>query len=139
MGRLKSILVDKKSKIIITVIVLALIAVLATVSSIFGVGERDDIRFHLWRIEAIKYGLQNGIFPVRMYGLLLDNAGYASGIYYPDLFLYIPAVFRILGLNIEWHRSYLRIIELLYYSHLFGQHAIIVWKMSIIEMRWERR
>ncbi len=61
----------------------------------------DDFSYHLLRIENIKEGLLNGQFPVRIGPLFLNHRGYASSLFYPELFLYIPAVFRLLGLTIE--------------------------------------
>ena len=58
-----------------------------------------DMFFHLSRIDAIKDALLAGSFPVRMY--MSENAGYGYGaaMYYPDLFMYIPAVLRIIGVS----------------------------------------
>lgn len=65
-----------------------------------GIPRGHDLTFHLSRIEAIKEGLILGDFPIRIYPLYLNDYGYANGIFYPDLFLYIPAIFCILGLNV---------------------------------------
>ena len=59
-----------------------------------------DLFFHLWRIEAIKENLQMGVFPVKMYGSYMQGKGYAAGVFYPDLFLYLPALLRMLGVTI---------------------------------------
>ena len=61
---------------------------------------RGDISFHLARIEGLYLGLKEGRFPVRMDGFMLNGQGYADPIFYPNLFLYIPAVFRLIGLPI---------------------------------------
>lgn len=55
-----------------------------------------DIRFHLGRIEGLAEALSNG----EIFGRIntVNEYGYASGIMYPQLFLYIPAVLRLLGL-----------------------------------------
>lgn len=60
-----------------------------------------DFSYHLLRIENIKDGLLNGQFPVRIGPLFLNHRGYASSLFYPELFLYIPALFRLMGLTIE--------------------------------------
>ena len=59
-----------------------------------------DLGFHLMRIEGIKAGLESGAFPVKIYPLWLGGNGYASGVLYPDLFLYIPVLFRFLGMPV---------------------------------------
>ena len=61
---------------------------------------RGDISFHLARIEGIYKGLMEGRFPVRMDSFMLKGQGYADPIFYPSLFLYIPALFRIIGLPV---------------------------------------
>ena len=59
--------------------------------------EGHDLRFHLDRIENIKNSLLAGKFPVRMNYFSSGNAGTATPSMYPELFLYIPAILRILG------------------------------------------
>ena len=53
--------------------------------------------FHLDRIENIKDNLLSGNFPVRL-NYCEGKPGVATPIMYPELFLYIPAIMRILGL-----------------------------------------
>lgn len=60
-----------------------------------------DLRFHLTRIEGIKEGLQYGMFPVKIQPSWLAGNGYAVSVFYGDLFLYIPALLRILGISIQ--------------------------------------
>lgn len=64
-------------------------------------GSSHDINFHLARIEGLKEGLQNGMFPVRIQPNWLDGHGYAVSVFYGDLFLYIPAVIRMFGVSIQ--------------------------------------
>ena len=56
-----------------------------------------DTVYHLLRVEGIKEGLLSGQFPVRIQPGWLQGHGYATGIFYCDTFLYIPALLRILG------------------------------------------
>lgn len=60
-----------------------------------------DLTFHLARIEGIVAGLKNGDFPVKIYPQLFNGYGYAAPVYYGDLLLYIPAVFRMIGCPIQ--------------------------------------
>lgn len=60
-----------------------------------------DIFFHLLRIEGIKEGLQDGIFPVKIQPNWFGGHGYAVSVFYGDFFLYIPAVLRIFGVSIQ--------------------------------------
>ena len=60
-----------------------------------------DYVFHVSRILNIADGLREGVFPLRVYA---DNEifwGTPLGIFYPCLFLYIPALLNVAGLPIE--------------------------------------
>ena len=59
-----------------------------------------DILFHLERIEGIKEGLQSGQFPVRIQPRQINGYGYSVSLYYPDLFLYFPALLRLCGVSL---------------------------------------
>jgi len=59
-----------------------------------------DLPFHLTRIENIKDGLLDGQFPVQIGPRFGYGSGYAAPILYPELFLYLPAVFRLCGVSI---------------------------------------
>lgn len=65
----------------------------------------DDIYFHLSRIEGIKEGLCAGQFPVRVHAYQFNGYGYLCGVFYPDIFLYIPAGLCLLGvpLNLSYN------------------------------------
>lgn len=56
-----------------------------------------DTVYHLLRVEGIKEGLLSGQFPVRIQPGWLQGHGYATGIFYCDTFLYLPALLRIMG------------------------------------------
>ena len=59
-----------------------------------------DIEFHLGRIAGISEGLLSGQFPVRVNPLQLDGYGMPTGIFYPDLLLYFPAILHIMGVSL---------------------------------------
>ena len=59
-----------------------------------------DINFHLYRIEGIKDAILNGHPFAGIYPTHNNGYGYAAGVMYPDLFLYIPAVLRIFGISL---------------------------------------
>lgn len=61
--------------------------------------EAHDLMIHFNRVEGLANGLKAGYFPVRIYPNLMNDYGYAFPIFYPDLFLYIPAVLRVLGVS----------------------------------------
>ena len=57
----------------------------------------DDMQYHLARIEGIASSWKAGIFPARIHLFVLQNYGYGNGFFYPQLWLFIPAVLRLLG------------------------------------------
>ncbi len=59
-----------------------------------------DIAFHLGRIAGLADGFAAEHFPVKMYGWFMNGYGYPVGIFYPDLFFYIPATLCHLGLSL---------------------------------------
>lgn len=60
-----------------------------------------DLYFHLMRIEGIAKGLASGQFPVRLQTEWMNGYGYPVGVMYGDIFLYIPALLRILGFPLQ--------------------------------------
>lgn len=61
----------------------------------------QDGAFHLMRIEGIKDGIRAGMFPVKIQPSWFDGNGYAVSVMYGDLFLYLPAILRILGVTAQ--------------------------------------
>ncbi|RDU23866.1 DUF6541 family protein [Anaerosacchariphilus polymeriproducens] len=71
-----------------------------------------DINYHLSRIEGIKDGLISGQFPVDIYPQINFGYGYL-GTLYPSLFLYFPAILRILGVSMALsYKTFLVIINI---------------------------
>lgn len=60
-----------------------------------------DLLFHLTRIEGISRELSYGNFPARISSVWMAEHGYPVSIYYGDVLLYIPAVFRLFGFTID--------------------------------------
>lgn len=61
----------------------------------------SDYPFHLARIETLAQNLKYGIFPTKVHVDLCYGYGYGVGFFYPNFFLYIPALFCILGFSLE--------------------------------------
>lgn len=59
-----------------------------------------DIHFHLLRIEGIARELRLGNFPAKLHSLALNGYGYPVSVYYGDVFLYLPALLRLLGFSV---------------------------------------
>ena len=60
----------------------------------------EDMFFHLTRIKGLAESLRAGYFPVRDQLYWLHDYGYGTGFFYPDVFLYLPAVLVLLGFGI---------------------------------------
>lgn len=60
----------------------------------------SDLDFHLMRIEGLADGIRSGQFPVKVNPTWLNGYGYATSVFYGDLFLYIPAIMRIIGFTV---------------------------------------
>ncbi len=72
-----------------------------------------DLHFHLSRIEGIASGLASGQFPVKIYPSLLQGQGYANGVFYGDILLYIPAILRLVGFSLQSsYRIYVALVNL---------------------------
>jgi hypothetical protein len=59
-----------------------------------------DMLFHLARIQGLRDGFADGVFPVYINFRALDGFGYGTGLFYSDLFLCIPALLALCGFGI---------------------------------------
>lgn len=90
-------IVSKKISILVFIVILTVISSLDFFRNgiIFG----HDMAFHLYRIESLADNLKIGeMLPV--YFNQLNGFGYGEGLFYPDIFLYFPAFFCSLGIDI---------------------------------------
>ena len=87
----------KQIRIISIITIFAACLPLFTVNCIGG----HDIAYHLLRIESLKIGIENGLPFLRVNMLFFGGEGYASSLFYPDLFLYLPALLRVAGVGIN--------------------------------------
>lgn len=106
----------------------------------------QDLLFHLTRIEGLVTGLQNGMFPVKIQPNWLNGHGYATSVFYGDLFLYIPAALRLLGVSIQTtYRFYVLLVNtatilISYYcftkmsSRRIGLVCTIVYSLNIYRL-----
>ena len=87
---------NKKNRIIFFVFLSVLSCIsIFTVTLKYG----HDILFHLSRIKAIKESFSIELFP-NIYSNYINGYGYANPLFYPDIFLYIPAFINYLGIDI---------------------------------------
>ena len=82
-------------------IVLVCTAVFASMPAMMAhIFDGHDLFFHMNRIEGIAAALRCGQFPVRIHASTLLGYGYAASQYYPELFFYIPALLRNMGVSL---------------------------------------
>lgn len=60
----------------------------------------DDYHFHQNRIEGLAMSLQNGTLLPKISYFFIGGYGYASSLFYPDFYLYFPALLRVMGLSL---------------------------------------
>lgn len=82
---------------LIVVAVLVLIQILPFIL-MKGLVQGVDSRAHMMRIEGIYYGLLDGQFPVIVQPEWNNSYG-QIGVLYPNVFLYVPAFFRVLRMS----------------------------------------
>ncbi len=58
-----------------------------------------DVYFHMTRMEALAQEIEAGNIPARLYYFIYDGYGYASPMFYGDLFLMIPALLILCGVS----------------------------------------
>lgn len=106
-----------------------------------------DTFFHTQRIVSISNALREGQFPVRIYKEIFDGYGYGSSLFYPELFLYIPALMHLAGASIvtSYHIFVLMIniatilvakysFSVILKSRQIGFLAAIIYELSVYRM-----
>lgn len=83
----------------ISMLIIALVTGISLYERGIG-GDIWDLTYHLLRIESVKEALLNGSYPARVNPIFFDGYGYGSSMFYPDLFLVIPAVMNICGISL---------------------------------------
>ena len=91
----------KKHKLLVIAIISAILCgtpfIIAAYRHSFILG--DDIQTHMQRVEGMLSSYQARFFPARLHLKTLKGFAYGMGFFYPQLFLIIPVLFRILGMN----------------------------------------
>jgi len=118
--------------VVISLMAITVVSGLLSMSGYILIGH--DTRFHLARIEGIKEGLLAGQFPVRISPVFYNGYGYANSIFYGELFLYFPAVLRLIGFSVmDSYNAYLIVLNFFtafisYYAgkKMFSNDAVAV-------------
>lgn len=83
---------------ILAVVLVGLVASLPCFTDFVTKGH--DLDYHLTRIEGLKEALGCGQIPVRINPEFANGYGQVSPVMYPELFLYFPAILRLLGVSL---------------------------------------
>lgn len=94
MEKIKSFICNHYIIILICLLLAAGIVIpLCNVQTFLG----HDVYFHMTRMEALAQEIDAGNIPARLYYFVYDGYGYASPMFYGDLFLIIPALLILMG------------------------------------------
>lgn len=89
----------KNSRIVIFVLTVAMLhSCLPLMNDFIFYGQ--DLKFHLGRLDGIAQALENGQFPMYLNMTQQNGYGEATPIMYPQLFLYLPALFICAGMSL---------------------------------------
>lgn len=97
LNKLKNYMKNKKNFLFIFALVLFMLCLPLMQ---YKVSVADDYLFHFSRIQSITDSLKQGIFPVKVHYDMANTCGYGTGLFYPNLFLYIPAIINLFINNI---------------------------------------
>lgn len=90
--------IRKSKEIVLTLLGITLLVSLPLLH--YGIAEGHDLPFHFMRIEGLTQELKRGnIYPYIMSDCV-DGYGYPTSVYYGSLFLYFPALLRVLGFEL---------------------------------------
>ena len=87
----------KLPKVYTTIILVLTIIALAIFVTKDGLVQGGDLEFHINRIYEISENLKSGDVLSLTYS---KTEGYGSGIFYPQIFLYIPAILNLCGIDL---------------------------------------
>lgn len=62
-------------------------------------GYFPDMMYHFLRIESVKDSILHGEYLAKIHVLFYGGYGYGGSMFYPNLFLVIPAIMRIVGIE----------------------------------------
>ncbi len=124
---MKKYLKRRENRITLIFFIITMIVATAPLISRYCINGHD-IEYHLLRIESLKEGILIGRPFMKVNTLFYGGAGYASSLFYSDLFMHIPALLRVFGVGIgkSFHIYTAMIFVLCYLSTFYS-----VWKMSM--------
>ncbi len=127
MTKIKKILQKRENRVTILFFLVTMLTALSPLVSRYCINGHD-LEYHLLRIESLKEGILIGRPFMKVNTLFYGGAGYASSLFYSDLFMHIPALLRVMGVSIgKSFHIYTAIIFILCYLSTFYS----VWRMTL--------
>ncbi|MCR5302637.1 MAG: hypothetical protein K6E49_09395 [Lachnospiraceae bacterium] len=116
----------RENRITLILFVITMVVATAPLISRYCINGHD-LDYHLLRIESLKEGILIGRPFLKVNTLFFGDAGYASSMFYSDLFMHIPALLRVCHVSIaKSFHIYTAMIFILTYISTF----YCVWRMS---------
>lgn len=110
---------EKKTNVILVCLLLTFLASLPLFTDFLLYG--NDLQYQLLRIEALKDGLREAGILLWAKPNWIEPKGFSFAFFYGDTFLYIPALFRLAGVDVQMsYRIFLVLINVL---TAFGSYA----------------
>lgn len=91
---------NKKSLLVFSILFVISLCLQYSFITNNGINAMDDMPFHLNRIQCLAENLKTGVILPSVYGSAINGYGYANSLFYPDLFLYIPAILVAFNMNL---------------------------------------
>ena len=110
---------EKKINIVLGCLLLTFLVSLPLFTDFLLVGA--DLQFQLLRIEALRDGLKEAGSLLWSKPNWVDPKGFSFAFFYGDTFLYIPAFFRMMGINVQM--SYRIFLVLINAATVFGSYV----------------
>jgi len=108
----------KKRNIFLSILIITFISSI-TIFLIPNMSRGHDLAFHLSRILGVYNNINDGnIFNI--YSNYINGYGYGNPLFYPDLFLYLPAILKKLGLTLI--QSYKIFIILINFTSIISMY-----------------
>ena len=91
---------DEKKIYVFLILLIVFFASLPALNPVVFFGH--DLEFHINRIEQIAEGIRQLKLPIRVYFNNYEGYGYGFPMFYPELFLFIPAVIYLIGVPVVY-------------------------------------
>ena len=117
---MKKLLKNRSNRITLLFFIITMVTAVSPLISRYCINGHD-LEYHLLRIESLKEGILIGHPFMKVNTLFYGGAGYASTLFYSDLFMHIPALLRVLhvGIGKSFHIYTAMIFVLCYLSAFY--------------------